>query len=332
MKRPVLRKKKIRTRHPPEENSGGLYFANQQKDNLKVVHTGCTLLDCVLGGGWALGRVANIVGDKSTGKTLLAMEAVANFFQQYPTGKAWYNEAEAAFDIEYARALGIPIDKVIIKNDCATVEDLFNHLDSVLKDAKTNTPGLYILDSLDALSDSAELDRGISEGSYGAAKAKQLSQLFRRLIRRLEESNICLIIISQVRDSIGVAFGDKHSRSGGKALDFYASQVLWLAHLKLLKRTINKVERPYGTRIRAKCKKNKVGLPWRECEFEVHFGYGIRDMDASISWLSEVGVAWRAALEPHELRTLVQKKWADIETSFLPKEKKYGNEKQSKSE
>jgi recombination protein RecA len=253
------------------------------------------------------------------------MEAVANFFMQYPEGKAWYNEAEAAFDVQYARALGIPIDKVGIKNDCATVEDLFNHLDTVLKEAKKNVPGLYILDSLDALSDSAELDRGINEGSYGAAKAKQLSQLFRRLIRRLEQSNVCLLIVSQVRDSIGVAFGDKHSRSGGKALDFYASQVIWLAHLKLLKRTISKVERPYGTRIRAKCKKNKVGLPWRECEFEIHFGYGIRDMEASAEWLTSVGERWSGAKTANELRVMVQRKWSEIETSFLPKERKYGS-------
>ena len=337
MKRPALRsqstgrvKIKRRAGSPPppaSDVSGGLYFANQNKTNISFVHTGCTLLDCVVGGGWALGRVVNIVGDKSTGKTLLAMEAAANFFLQYPNGRVRYNEAEAAFDESYAEALGIPIQKVDIVTECATVEDWFNDLSAFLKDTKKGTHALYILDSLDALSDAAELERGISEGSYGASKPKQLSQMFRRLIRKIEESNVCLIIISQVRDAIGVSFGDKLKRSGGKALDFYASQVVWLAHLKLLKKTINKVERPYGVRIRAKCKKNKVGLPWRECEFELHFGYGIRDKEASLEWLAEVGIRpdKNTSASAETIRRVVQTKWAEIETSFLPKERKYGN-------
>lgn len=327
MRRPLIKQKVARVRlrnvQPAEEN-GGLYFANP-KTNVQLLRTGCTMLDCVLGGGWAQGRIVNIVGDKSTGKTLLAMEAIANFFSQYPNGSCRYNEAESAFDQEYAGALGIPISKVDIREDCDTVESFFDDLTSYMGKKKKGEAGLYILDSLDALSDAAEMERGISEGTFGAAKAKQLSQVFRRIVRKLAASNILLIVISQVRDSIGVAFGEKHSRSGGKALDFYASQIVWLAHLKLLKRTISKVERPYAIRIRARCKKNKVGLPFRDCEFELRFGYGIEDVKASLEWATEVGLALPKDMKLEELRERIIKHWYKIESDFLPKEKKYGN-------
>lgn len=309
-----------------EEKSGGIYFSSE-KEHIRFIRSGCALLDCVLGGGWPLGRVANIVGDKSTGKTLLAIEAVANLFRQYPNAKAWYNEPEAAFDLAYAQALGVPFERVEHVEDCMTVEDLFEHLSLVLEEAR-GQPGLYILDSLDALSDKAERERGIEEGSYGGAKAKKLSELFRRLTQDLRRSNICLMVISQVRDNIGVSFGDKHSRSGGRALDFYAAQALWLAYTGVIKRVVSKIERPTGVKIKAKCKKNKVGLPFRECEFEITFGYGIEDEKASRAFLQTVGIlpTALASLQGEALRSAVLKQWFRIEKSVLPARRKYSDE------
>lgn len=326
MKRPLVMPHRVRlTEEEPTEKSGGLYFSSE-KANLKFILTGCAVLDCVLGGGWPLGRIVNIVGDKSTGKTLLVMEAIANFFRQYDTGDCWYNEAESAFDVDYAKALGIPFDRVNYKDDCATVEELQQHIEEVVFDKERNpeTPGLYIIDSLDALSDASEMDRGIGESSYGAAKAKKLSEFFRRSTQRLKRTNTCLIVISQVRDAIGVTFGEKHSRSGGKALDFYASIALWLAHIQLLKRTVDKVERPYGVKIKARCKKNKIALPFRECKFDIKFGYGIDDIGASLDFLKESGQTYNAKkLDPEDLRQTVLKRWYEIENSFLTTERKY---------
>lgn len=320
------------------KRDGGLFFASP-KTHLEFVHSGCAVLDCVLGGGWPVGRMANIVGDKSTGKTLLAIEAMVNFRKQYPEGKIAYCEAEAAFDDEYAKALGLDIDAVQ-RPEAATVEELFDDLRRFTEEVGPKGRGLYIVDSLDALSDKAEQERGIAEGTYGASKPKQLGQLFRRMIKPLEENNVLLLIISQVRDNIGVAFGERHTRSGGRALDFYASQILWLAHAGQVKKTINKVTRTIGIEVRAKCKKNKIGLPFRECGFKIMFGYGIDDIEACLDFLKSNGAITEseassykrrfAAAGPQEEQVLrqelverVRKSWFDIELAFLPKRSKY---------
>ena len=165
------------------------------------------------------------------------------------------------------------------------------------------------------------MGRAIGEGSFGAAKAKKLSELFRRLVRKLKRQNVCVLVISQVRDNIGAMFGEKHSRSGGKALDFYASQILWLAHLKTVKRTINKIERPTGIMVRARCKKNKIGLPFRQADFSLRFGYGIEDTECSQEFLQTVGKA--VPKTPEALREAVIREWYNVERKFLPERRKY---------
>jgi recombination protein RecA len=323
------------------------YFVSE-KTALSFVSSGCTLLDCALGGGYVLGRITNVVGDKSTAKTALATEALINFIRAYPNGAAAYRDAEAAFDPAYAAAMGLNLETIDFGGEepLTTVEGFARDLDVFIeKQVKADAPGIYVLDSLDALSDEAEMEADIGKGTYGTAKAKALSTFFRKTARKLEKSKILLLIVSQVRDNIGAMFGDKHKRSGGRALDFYASQIMFLSHLKTLKRTINKVERPYGILIKAKLKKNKVALPFREAEFEFSFGYGIEDLGASVTWLREVGrlkdinikdseakdyLASFASMSDADYRkeqvavsATVKKAWAEIETEFLPSRSKY---------
>src|SRR5262245_5922907 len=278
-------------RRPLKPPTVSNYFV-ADKPYLQFVSSGCTLLDCALGGGYVLGRITNIVGDKSTAKTALATEALTNFLIQYPKGLAAYRDAEAAFDQHYAEAMGLQIDRVDFGPEdkpLSTVEDFTTDLTKFLtKAAASGKGGIYVLDSLDSLSDEAEMDRDTGKASYGMAKAKLLSELFRKNARKLADARVLLLIISQVRDNIGAMFGDKHKRSGGRALDFYASQVLYLAPLGTLKSTKNKVQRPYGIEIRAKIRKNKVALPFREVDMEFHFGYGVEDIRACVNWLDEV--------------------------------------------
>lgn len=315
------------------------YFVSPKAD-IEFIKSGCTLLDCALGGGWALGRVVNIVGDKSTAKTALAVEAITNFVLTHPDGKAAYRDAEAAFDQAYAEALGLPLQRVDFgdpDNPLITVEDFAADLDKFVTECDGH--GIYVLDSLDALTTIDETKRELGDQGYGTAKAKLLSELFRKLTRKIEQSKVLLLIVSQVRDNIGVMMGEKHKRSGGRALDFYASQIVWLARMKTLDRTVNKIKRAYGVTIKANVKKNKVGLPHRTCEFDFVFGYGIEDLDASLGWLDDVGRLKDAGIgigevehmddetyRAHQVRVaeVVKKIWAEIDVSFLPTRRKYG--------
>lgn len=327
-----------------KKSSGGSYFSSPKK-NIRFIPTGCTTLDCVIGGGWALGRISNIVGDKATGKTLLAMEACSNFIKDYPEGKIWYVESESAFEPEYAKALGLDVNKINFIQDIYTVEDFFKTLESAIKSLNKGEPGFFVLDSLDALSDDAEIERDIDSPSYAMNKQKKLSELFRRLNNLMGKSGIHLQIISQVRHKIGMAFGRKFDRSGGKSLDFYASQVIYLSHTGQIMKTINTRKRAVGVKIKAKCDKNKVGLPFRDCEFQIEFGYGIDDVTASLNWLLEVKMLDKVPMTQKECKDLIKKVknmgteeyngwretlkpiviegWYEIEKSFIPTRSKY---------
>jgi recombination protein RecA len=315
---------KPREEAPPKDEGGGMYFASA-KENINFVRTGCTLLDCVLGGGWPIGRISNIVGDKSTGKTLLAMEGMANFSRQYD-GRRRYNEIESAFDLDYANqglGMGINDDEVCI--DCDTIEDFYNDFETFL--GVDDKPKFYILDSLDALSSKAEQDRKMEDGNYGDGKAKKMSEFFRRKKRDIEKAQCALVIVSQIRDNIGAGmFAKKHTRSGGKALDFYSSLTLWLAYLGKVEQTKNHVKRQVGVNIKAKTEKNKVGLPFRECEFQITFGYGIEDDLASLAWLKEIkatSLVQEGVTTPSGLRDIIIKKWFEIEATFMTPRRKY---------
>lgn len=340
---------------PSAPTSPGSYFSSsEQRVGLEFISTGCAVLDQVMGGGYVLGRMSNVIGDKSTGKTLLAIEAAGNFARRYEDGVIRYLEAESAFDKEYARAMGLPVDRVewaemvTDKGDAdRTVEWLHDDIVTTLAKLK-GRPCIYIVDSLDALSDRAEMERDISDSSYGAAKAKKLGEMFRRLVGDIEKSRMLLLVISQIRDKIGVTFGENKMRSGGHAMDFYATHCLWLAQIGTLKKTVQKIERPIGVSIRAKCKKNKVGIPFRECDFPLLFGYGVDDLTANTEWLlaagkddrlTELGMSKAGykvritslrdkggaelAAFRKTLNAMVMEEWSAVEMTFLPKASKY---------
>ncbi len=310
---------------------------------VKFLSSGSSLLDLALGGGWATPRIINIVGDKSTGKTLLAIEACAQFAMVYGKKNIRYGEAEAAFDEEYAESIGMPVG-IDYARDMDTVEAWFNDISSWLEKRNSTDPCLYILDSLDALSDEAEMKAGINEGSYGMAKAKKLSQLFRRLVRLLNVKHCTLIIISQIRDKVGVMFGETKTRAGGHALDFYCTQIVWLAELGKTKVQVRGLDRITGIEVKASVKKNKAGLPHRIAEFIIRFGYGIDDEVSLInflkdtkvldkeeftSWISTVNDARKRQDRPElkrlatDLKGLASEVWHEIEEKLKPPMRKY---------
>lgn len=334
-----------------EEEEAPNYFATVEKEGLIFVSSGAQIIDCALGGGYAEGRVVNIVGDRSAGKTLLAIEAITNFVLKFEDAHARYAESESAFDELYAEALGLPLDRVEFNRGkpLRTIEDWYKDMIRVLDENK-DRPMIYVLDSLDALSDDAEMERGIDEtNTYGTQKAKKLGELFRKLVERIERQRCLLIVVSQLRDKIGVTFGETKTRSGGKALDYYASHILWLREKQKIKRTIKGVERIVGMDVELRVKKNKVGLPFRSADYPVIFGYGIDDVTAGVEWLLSVGLAdvlekeldmtksgYKLRIQNlrnkggeemqavrKALNRVVVREWQRIETDFLPKARKY---------
>jgi recombination protein RecA len=321
----------------------GNYFIEQRKPD-RFVKTGSTMLDLALGGGWARGRIANVVGDRSSGKTLLMIEAAANFAAEHKRGKIYYREAESAFDKQYAAALGMPIDRIDFgKKQLETVEDMYRDLEAVAEKAKV--PTLYIVDSLDALSDDAEMDSDFGDNSFGAKKAKKLSEMFRRLIRLLEEKDVTVLIVSQIRDKIGAMFGRKVQRTGGRALDFYATHIVFLAQLGKLYVTHRKQKRAIGVKVKAQVDKNKVSTPHREAEFDIRFGYGVNDAQSMVSWLRSAnaeGIDVPARVKDYldellegsradeitelaRLKELCVDEWFAIERKLIPTRSKYGS-------
>lgn len=326
---------------------GGAYFT-APNSHVEFIPSGCKLLDLALGGGWAEGRIANIVGDKSTGKTLLWIEAAANFIKKHPHGVVRVRETEAAFDEPYAQTLGLPLDRCEMgKKPLETVEDMYEDMEWCLKRAVDKNgkkvPQLYVVDSLDALSDRGEMDRDMDKGSFGAEKAKIMSEVFRRLNVPIEEAQMTVIIISQIRDKIGVTFGRKWKRSGGKALDFYASQVVMLSEIGKIYKTVSGIKRPIGIDVKAKIEKNKISMPYREAEFSILFGYGTDDYNSCMAFLKQVGKQndvllgnklesfgkWmeestsnrREGMEMVHAATSVQ--WYALEDKFIRHERKY---------
>lgn len=313
----------------------------------RFLTSGSYLFDCALAGGYGRGRIINIVGDRSTGKTGLVVEAFANLARIAGAKYCRYGEAENAFDDDYARILGMPEGVQRPKDPLETVEDFQKDLDAFLEKQDGRHPCMYALDSLDALSDDAEMAAKIGTASYGTAKAKAMSQLFRRTTGRIADANCTLIIVSQIRDKIGAMFGEKHTRSGGKALDFYASQIIWLSELKKLYQQALNSKRAVGIEVKARVKKNKMGLAFREAEMTILFNYGIDDETTMLNWLYDVKAdkdlsmshkdfaaaidkarqaGDRAALRQmnNELRRLVKQRWQAIDKALEPPMRKYG--------
>ncbi len=269
------------------------------------IKTGCKLLDMVTGGaknvhGFPVGRFINIVGDKSAGKTFLSNEIIASAFHEYGKAFKWvYDDCESGYSFDTQEMYGFDImpkdpDKVV---QSTTVEEAFCNISNFAKTIKKDQFGIYVLDSLDGLT-SAEQDeqanarlkafdqgKDYDKGSYNMGKPKYLSrEFFPQLCNIVQSKNILIIIISQVRENIDMFSFEKFTRSGGKALDFYAHMVLWLATAK----KIVKKERAVGVVVKAKVTKGKVPRPYRECFFSFLYDYGLDDVGTCIDYLFDL--------------------------------------------
>lgn len=301
-------------------------------------------------GGWARGRIDNIVGDESTGKTFLALEACAQAYYAFINQKSRfinpmlfppvkklsivYNNIEGVMDFALEELFGKEFVEYVEWIHSETVEqwgvDYMRRVDRLKKGECL----LYITDSLDALDSEAAKKRfeesmkdKEEKGSYKTEKAKYLSSsFFSQLCRIMKGKDATHIIVSQLRDKIGVTFGERKVRAGGKAMNYYCHQVVWLAVIK----KIPKKKRIVGVNIRARFKKNKCSKPFREAEFPIIFDYGIDDITSMTEYLNyskeapkQVEDGGKEAMK--ELINSVQKQWdREEEDAKTKRKKKYG--------
>ena len=263
-----------------EKNHGKgsiMTLGDRPTENIPTISSGCLQIDKALGvGGYAKGRIIEVFGPESSGKTTLTLHAIAEAQKQ--GGIAAFIDAEHAFDATYAKKLGVDIENLLVSQP-DTGEQALDICESLVRSGAID---IIVVDSVAALVPQAEINGEMGDSHMGL-QARLMSQALRKLTAIVNRSHTCLFFINQLRMKIGVMFGNPETTTGGNALKFYSSIRLDIRRIAAIKNGDEVV----GNRTRVKVVKNKLAAPFTQCEFDINYGEGISKVGSLLDLATE---------------------------------------------